>query len=129
MHPVGFVGVAIVVLVQNACKPMRTPSVFREDRSPIPFVLVGQQQLEFRSKTLPFGRFPLRFQHVDIGINHALEGCGDRGGQGVEFQVVKGVFPLEGLRDFAANLHVEIPNKLRGPKAPRLSFIAVDDAF
>ena len=69
MHPVGFVGVAIVVLVQNACKPMRTPSVFREDRSPIPFVLVGQQQLGFRSKTLPFGRFPLRFQHVDIGVN------------------------------------------------------------
>ena len=42
MHAIRFIGVAKVVLVENAGKPMRTPRVFSEYGAPISFVLIRQ---------------------------------------------------------------------------------------
>ena len=110
--------VAEIVLINNAHKPMWAPCILREKSRPIAFVLLGEKCLEFRSEALSLSRFNLGFYHMNVGINDAFESSCDRGCEGVKFQVVEGVLPLELFGDLSANLNIEVTNEFAWAETP-----------
>ena len=118
MNPCIGITISEIVLINNAHKPMWAPCVFRENGRPIALVLLGEKCLEFRPEALSFSRFNLGFYDMDVGINDAFESSCDRGCEGVKFQVVEGVFPLELFGDLSANLNIEITNEFAWPETP-----------
>ena len=129
MHSCTFVRIAKIVLINDACEPVRTPSVLGNHGRPIPFILLGEQSLKFGSQAFPLPRFDLGFEDVNIGVDHALERGRHRGGQCVEFNVVVRVFPLEFFGLLPAHLDIEIANKLIRSEAPRVPFVPIDQAL
>ena len=127
------VGVAEVVLIEHREEPVGADGVLCQDGGPIAFVLLfsglvvdaGEEGLQFGAQAVAFFDADLCFEHVDVGVDDALEIGRDWRGQRVEVKVEEGVLGLEAFREFPADVEVDVADVELASGPPAVALVSV----